>query len=238
MKPGPKRKSMEERFDSMVVKTDTCWLWGGENGVKRYGVISYGGRASKAVSAHRYSYLRYNGPIARGLVVRHKCDVMNCVNPEHLELGTNEDNVDDRNARGRSVGSGKARLDRKKRRGGNRKLMRAEIEKIKAEYATGEFSQAQLAHRWSVSQATISATIRGTHNCSTGKTDTRRTGNFKSKITEQQRQEIRDKYASGNYTQTALAVEYGVTQTRVSDIITGRDYKRSTSQHSESVTCP
>ncbi len=228
MKPGPKRKSMEERFDSMVVKTDTCWLWGGENGVKRYGVISYGGRASKAVSAHRYSYLRYNGPIARGLVVRHKCDVMNCVNPEHLELGTNEDNVDDRNARGRSVGSGKARLDRKKRRGGNRKLMRAEMQKIKDEYATGEFSQAQLAHRWSVSQATISATIRGVNNCGAGLGGKRRPGgHFREKITADQRQEIREKYATGAFTQTQLAVEYGVTQARVSDIITGRDYKRS-----------
>ena len=52
-------------------------------------------------------------------------------------------------------------------------------------------------------------------------------GNFKQKITEAQRNEIREKYATGSFTQTQLAVEYGVTQTRVSDIITGRDYKRS-----------
>lgn len=228
MKTGPKRKSMEERFDSMVVKTDTCWLWGGEKGVKRYGAISYGGHGGKTVAAHRYSYLRYNGPIARGLVVRHKCDVMNCVNPEHLELGTNEDNVDDRNARGRSTGHGKVRLDKKKRRGGNRKLMRAEMQKIKDEYATGEFSQAQLAHRWSVSQATISATIRGVNNCGAGLGGKRRPGgHFREKITAEQRQEIREKYATGAFTQTQLAVEYGVTQARVSDIITGRDYKRS-----------
>ena len=227
MKTGPKPRSIEDRFDSMVVKTDTCWLWAGKDGVKRYGRIKVGDDG-KQIAAHRYSYLRYNGPIARGLVVRHKCDVMNCVNPEHLELGTNEDNVDDRNARGRSVGSGKARLDRKKRRGGNRKLMRAEMQKIKDEYATGEFSQAQLAHRWSVSQATISATIRGVNNCGAGLGGKRRPGgHFREKITAEQRQEIREKYATGAFTQTQLAVEYGVTQTRVSDIITGRDYKRS-----------
>lgn len=227
-KTGPKPRPAEERFDSMVVKTDTCWLWGGVNGVKRYGRFSLG-VGEKTTTAHRYSYLRYNGPIARGLVVRHKCDVMNCVNPEHLELGTNEDNVDDRNTRGRSTGHGKVRLDKKKRRGGNRKLMRAEMQKIRDEYATGEFSQAQLAHRWSVSQATISATIRRVHNCGSGVGSNKRRpgGHFRQKITAEQRQEIREKYATGAFTQTQLAVEYGVTQARVSDIITGRDYKRS-----------
>ena len=106
--------------------------------------------------------------------------------------------------------------------------MRAEMQKIKDEYATGEFSQAQLAHRWSVSQATISATIRGVNNCGAGLGGKRRPGgHFRQKITAEQRQEIREKYATGAFTQTQLAVEYGVTQARVSDIITGRDYKRS-----------
>lgn len=234
MKTGPIPRSPEERFDSMVVKTDTCWLWGGPGWVKRYASFSLG-PGLKTISVHRYSYMRFNGEIPRGLVVRHKCDVANCVNPDHLELGTNEDNVDDRNARGRSTGHGKVRLDKKKRRGGNRKLMRTEMEKIREEYASGEFSQAQLAHRWSVSQATISATIRKVNNCGAGGEPKRRRtgGHFRQKITEQQRQEIREKYATGAFTQTQLAVEYGVTQARVSDIITGRDYKRSTQPLSE-----
>ena len=225
MKPGPKARPPEERFDEMVVKTESCWLWGGKDGVKRYGRFSLG-QGVPGVAAHRYSYTRFKGEIPRGLVVRHKCDVMNCVNPDHLELGTNEDNVDDRNSRGRSTGHGKVRLDKKKRRNGNRKLMRAEVAKIKEEYATGNFTMTQLAHRWSVSQATISASIRGVNNCSNGSGGHRRSGNFRFKITPEQRQEIIDKYASGDFTQTQLAVEYGVTQTRVSGIVTGLDEKR------------
>ena len=236
MKTGPKPRTPEERFDEMAVKTDTCWFWGGENWTKRYGTISLG-QGLKSISAHRYSYMRFNGEIPRGLVVRHKCDVMNCVNPEHLELGTNEDNVDDRNSRGRSTGHGKVRLPKKKRRGNQRVLARWEAEKLREEYATGNFTQVQLASRWSVSQAVVSTTIR--NKIHVEREPGRRVGHFKSKITVEQRQEIREKYQTGCFTQTQLAVEYGVTQTRVSDIITGRDYKRSDKSisNSELLTC-
>jgi len=44
---------------------------------------------------HRYIYEQTYGKIPEGLVVRHKCDVRNCINPDHLELGTNWDNTQD-----------------------------------------------------------------------------------------------------------------------------------------------
>lgn len=226
MKTGPKERSAEDRFDEIVDKLESgCWLWAGGK-VKRYGRIMVG---DKTMAAHRFSYMRYKGEIPRGLVVRHKCDVMACVNPDHLELGTHEDNVDDRTARNRHYGHGKKRLDKRRRRAGNRKLTKDDVREIIAEYATGKWTQAQLAWRWCVSQATISASIRGVRNCGSGIGNKRRPGgNFRSKITAEQRDEIRQKYATGSFTQTQLAVEYGVTQARVSDIITGRDYKRST----------
>lgn len=54
-----------------------------------------------AVRAHRFSFELINGPIPSGMMVRHKCDVRECVNPSHLELGTGEDNARDRKQRGR-----------------------------------------------------------------------------------------------------------------------------------------
>ena len=53
--------------------------------------------------AHRASYIAHIGPIPDNMVVRHKCDVRCCVNPNHLELGTSQDNVNDRNERGRTA---------------------------------------------------------------------------------------------------------------------------------------
>jgi hypothetical protein len=52
--------------------------------------------------AHKFSYEMYKEPVAHGLVLRHKCDVPCCVNPDHLETGTHADNVRDTHARRRN----------------------------------------------------------------------------------------------------------------------------------------
>ncbi|MGP1664569.1 MAG: HNH endonuclease signature motif containing protein [Rhodanobacter sp.] len=225
MKSGPKPRPAEDRFDEMVVKQDGgCWLWNGEKGVKRYGAFSLG-QGLGTMASHRYSYLRYKGEIPDGLVVRHTCDVKNCCNPDHLILGTQQDNVRDAVERGRATGHGKATLNRRlKRRSGQRKLHRDEIQKIKDEYATGKFTQFDLASRWNVSQATISATIRGVHNCGTkdGVKRKRDTSNMKRKLSLDDYQKIRDMYATGQHTQTALALQFNCDQTYVSAIVNNK----------------
>lgn len=55
----------------------------------------------RQIRAHRHIYQECFGEIKRGLVVRHKCDVRNCINPEHLELGTSKENTHDIISRGR-----------------------------------------------------------------------------------------------------------------------------------------
>lgn len=55
------------------------------------------------ISAHRHSYIKHKGAIPDGLLVRHTCDVRNCINPDHLVLGTVKDNSRDMVERKRSV---------------------------------------------------------------------------------------------------------------------------------------
>lgn len=76
-----------------------CWLWIGATSLTTgYGFFGLG----KTMSAHRASYILHSGEIPAGFHVRHKCDNRACVNPAHLEIGTHQDNMDDRTARGRS----------------------------------------------------------------------------------------------------------------------------------------
>lgn len=71
-----------------------CWLWIGCKGLGGYGYFDRKG-------AHRFSYEHYKGPIHDGLWVLHSCDTRMCVNPDHLHLGTNSDNIREAVARGR-----------------------------------------------------------------------------------------------------------------------------------------
>jgi hypothetical protein len=71
-----------------------CWLWIGV--IHKYGYGKYCGK-----SAHRLSWLYFRGEIPEGMSICHHCDVRNCVNPDHLFVGTQGDNVRDAWAKGR-----------------------------------------------------------------------------------------------------------------------------------------
>ena len=110
----------EERFWRRVEKTKTCWLWVGGKSSNGYGLIQMGGKGSKHVPTHRYSYLLHKGEIPHGMVVMHSCDVRSCVNPDHLSVGTQKDNVADMDRKGRcdrvrktGVLNGKSKLNEK-----------------------------------------------------------------------------------------------------------------------------
>lgn len=76
-----------------------CWIWGGKMpDKKRYPEVSVNGNK---IAAHRYSYQHYNGDFNKSLHVLHKCDNTYCVNPDHLFLGTHQQNMIDRDSKGR-----------------------------------------------------------------------------------------------------------------------------------------
>jgi len=79
---------------------DSCWEWGGF--IKETGYGQFRLNRDKMITAHRASFMIFNNEIPEGLCVLHKCDNRKCVNPSHLFLGTNQDNVDDREKKGRN----------------------------------------------------------------------------------------------------------------------------------------
>jgi len=99
----PRYKPVLERFHEKYVinRASGCWEWQGAVMGIGYGHLG-GERGSGPVIAHRFAYEQFRGPIPAGMVVRHSCDNPGCVNPDHLELGTQQENMDDMRRRGRA----------------------------------------------------------------------------------------------------------------------------------------
>ena len=85
-------ESTVQRFWSKVQTADPgeCWLWTPRAGTGGYGQLYVAG---KMRLAHRVAYEIAHGPIPSGLVVDHKCDIRNCVNPKHLKATTQRANI-------------------------------------------------------------------------------------------------------------------------------------------------
>lgn len=88
---------VKREFWSKVNKTDTCWEWMRALDKRGYGQIVAKLPEKKQASfrAHRVAWELTNGKIPEGLWVLHKCDNPKCCNPDHLFLGTHQDNMDD-----------------------------------------------------------------------------------------------------------------------------------------------
>lgn len=96
----PKRRiTPKERFlNKIIISKNGCWEWIARKNKGGYGTFQLN---KKPILAHRFSYLIFKGEFFNGLLVCHKCDNPKCVNPEHLWLGTQKENMLDCYKKGR-----------------------------------------------------------------------------------------------------------------------------------------
>lgn len=125
-----------ERFWSHVDRTGECWIWTAGRSEYGYGRLFFRGKARKA---HRVAYELTHGPIPTGLFVCHACDNPACVRPDHLWLGTNQDNLVDASRKGRIPQS---------------KLTPTTVREIRAALAAGEPKKV-IARRYGVAPHAI-----------------------------------------------------------------------------------
>lgn len=136
-----------EDFWAKVHKGERCWIWMGTK--HRYG---YGACAKRYgdTRAHRAAWKYINGPIPEGKVLCHKCDNKLCVNPFHLFVGTQKDNMADNKAKGKSSYG---------ERSWNAKLTDALVLEIRG--LKGTATQLEIAGRYGMSQASIGHIMSG-----------------------------------------------------------------------------
>ena len=133
-----------------IAEPGVCWLWLASLNNKGYGAFQ---GENKTWQAHRFSYQLHFGDIPEGLCVCHHCDNPQCVNPNHLFLGTYSDNNFDCVSKGRHTsggGSGRPSI-----------LTKEQKEIMKELYATGNYTLRELADSYNVNYMTIQRAIKG-----------------------------------------------------------------------------
>lgn len=213
------RGSIEERFWDKVKRqgTDQCWPWLAgcyhASGPNMYGCIWAGG---KMRGAHRVSWELHFGPIPTGAQVLHHCDNPRCVNPHHLFLGTNYDNVQDKMRKGRLGPRGGES-------NGRSVLTKDQIVGVRRRYAANEAYQRELAEEYGVTQATISSIVRGDRWPQAGGPIVKKPK--RTRLTPADVISIRQEYGAGHITQGHLADKYGVSQVQISAIVRRKCWK-------------
>jgi len=148
------RCTLEQLFFSKVAfGVSDCWFWVGCRDQTSYGRMRT--KNNNCQFSHRISWQMFKGIIPKGMKVLHKCDNPSCVNPEHLFLGTQNDNVQDMIIKGRmsSKKSFPGELN------GYSKLKNFQVLEIREIYSKKTLNQYELARKYNVSSMTINRIV-------------------------------------------------------------------------------
>ena len=138
---------VETRFWNKVsvCDPDACWEWKAQKYKNGYGIFKVN---NKRRMSHRFCWELHFGTIPQGLCVLHKCDNPSCVNPNHLFLGTQLDNIADMNNKGRHG-------DTRGEKSGMSKLTKEDVDCIRFVYSNGDATQRSLARDFGVSHHAV-----------------------------------------------------------------------------------
>lgn len=146
-----KDKELSKRFFSKIdIKNeDECWNWLVNKNCDGYGIFKYN---NDSIYAHRMSWLIFNNEIPKELYVLHLCDNRKCVNPKHLKLGTQQDNMKDMVNKGRNC-------NLKGEEHGGSKLTWNQINEMRKLYLTRKYTQKQLSLMYDSSPSNIDSIL-------------------------------------------------------------------------------
>src|SRR3990167_546719 len=143
-------KDLNERRENLLSAykvVDECWEWQKYIDTQGYGQMQLHG---DVVRTHRAAWLLLVGPIPDGMFVCHECDNRRCINPAHLFLGTQDDNMKDAASKGRI---------KRGARHWNAKLTKDKVREIRALAQSSRLSNPEIAARYGVTNGTVQAAL-------------------------------------------------------------------------------
>jgi len=236
-----KKSETIERIENNIEKKENgCWKWQGAKSQSGYGMISVKGNARYT---HRLMQEKYNKPLTKDRPFTcHKCDNPSCVNPDHLFAGSHQDNMEDASNKNRMPGYTNTGEDHHQS-----KLTKNEVIEIRNKYATGNFTQEELANKYDIGRPEIGHIIRGEKWKGVGgkmlsKKERKKlylknrpdelpakqgSNHHATELDENDVADIREKYHNQNVYQKSLAKEYNVSRGNIGNIVRGDSWKNS-----------